>query len=71
MRLDNVSNMVRSEVVPYYIDLIISNASDNEVIRVNKLILSKWSNSGLLYIKDKAHSAVLSMVKDGSLRVKK
>jgi hypothetical protein len=54
MKLTDISNMTRAEVVPYYAYLIISSASDGEVKRVNDLILSKWSPSGLLYIKDQA-----------------
>ena len=53
-RLDTVFKMTRNEVVPYYRNLILENASDKEVIRVNQLILSKWKPSGLIYIKEKA-----------------
>lgn len=56
----NNHHMTRDSVVPFYIDLIMreSDPSSPEVKRVNELILSKWSNSGLTYIKEKAWKAV-------------
>lgn len=50
----DVSSLTRAEVVPYYTYLIVSKSSDGEVKRMNDLILSKWTASGLLYIKAKA-----------------
>lgn len=52
--LADVAGMTRDAVVPFYERLIRSNPTDEEVLRVNQLILSKWTSSGLLYIKDKA-----------------
>jgi hypothetical protein len=54
--LANVDLLTRNDVVPFYAELIKSNPNPNneEVLRVNNLILSKWSNSGLIYIKEKA-----------------
>ena len=49
-----VADKTRNDIVPYYISLIRDRASDEEVIRVNQLILTKWTHRGLLYIKDKA-----------------
>ena len=49
-----VADKTRNDIVPYYISLIRDRASGEEVIRVNQLILTKWTKSGLLYIKDKA-----------------
>jgi hypothetical protein len=40
--------------VPFYLDLISGQHTDKDVKRINDLILSKWTPSGLLYIKDKA-----------------
>lgn len=57
IQITDVSNMVRSDIVPYYTYLIITNASGLEVKRMNDLILSKWSKSGLLYIKERAWKA--------------
>ena len=54
----NTFYMTRDDVVPFYVNLIISNPNDVEIKRVNDLILSKWSPSGLLYIKDKAWKRV-------------
>lgn len=48
----NTHQMKRIDVVPFYVSLILSNADDKEVKRVNDLILSKWKPSGLLYIKE-------------------
>jgi hypothetical protein len=52
-RFVNTHYMTRNDVVPYYASLIITN-DDNETKRINELILSKWTPSGLLYIKEKA-----------------
>jgi hypothetical protein len=52
--LANVDLLTRNDVVPFYAELIKSNSNYEEVLRVNNLILSKWSNSGLIYIKEKA-----------------
>ena len=52
--LTDVSNLTRDQVVPFYTYLIVSNASDGEVKRLNNLILSKWTKSGLVYIKEKS-----------------
>lgn len=56
--LTDVSKMKRDEVVPYYSNLIenLSDPFSREVIRINNLILSKWSKCGLEYIKNKAWS---------------
>lgn len=55
--LINVSKLTRNEVVPFYKDLILMDAADpfgDEAIRINNLILSKWTSAGLIYIKEKA-----------------
>jgi hypothetical protein len=52
-QLVSVDKMTRDDVVPYYASLIVSGRHI-DVSRVNQLILSKWTPSGLLYIKDKA-----------------
>ena len=54
LMLVEVASLTRNEVVPHYRKLILSRPSDEEVIRVNQLILSKWKPSGLIYIKEKA-----------------
>jgi hypothetical protein len=59
-KLTDVSNLTRAEVVPYYTQLILNNhqpGNDEEVKRVNQLILSKWKVSGLIYIKENAWKA--------------
>lgn len=52
--LTDVTNLTRDDVVPYYRKLINLACSDEEIQRVNKLILTKWTVSGLIYIKEKA-----------------
>lgn len=55
--LTSVSSLTRDGVVPYYVDLLKKADTElnlDDVVRINKLILSKWSNSGLVYIKEKA-----------------
>lgn len=49
----NTHYMTRDAVVPFYASLIIA-CDDAETKRINELILSKWTPSGLLYIKEKA-----------------
>lgn len=51
----------RNDVVPFYVDLILTTQDpfDAEVKRVNELILSKWTTSGLIYIKEKAWSQIV------------
>ena len=56
--LGDVAAMKRDDVVPYYVSLIKNNASDKDIKATNKKILSKWSSSGLSYIKDKAWKIV-------------
>ena len=58
--------MTRMNVVPFYVDLIMSGVDPvgPEVKRVNELILSKWSNSGLLFIKEVAWKQVTKYHKD-------
>lgn len=52
--LTDVTDLTRDNIVPYYRHLIKNDATDEEVKRVNQLILSKWKVSGLIYIKEKA-----------------
>jgi hypothetical protein len=52
--LAEVASLTRDEVVPHYRKLILSKPTDEEVKRVNQLILSKWKPSGLIYIKELA-----------------
>lgn len=63
--LQSVDGKTRNDVVPYYLNLLLMTDSrtaqgwteeqrKTEILRVNNLILSKWSKSGLSYIKDKA-----------------
>lgn len=44
----NTHHMTRDDVVPFYANLIL-NCDDNETKRINTLILSKWTPSGLIY----------------------
>lgn len=57
-KLTEVRSLTRDNVVPYYRRLILTNASDEEIVRVNKLILSKWTSSGLNYIKERAWKGI-------------
>jgi hypothetical protein len=56
----DVSTLTRDEVVPFYRNLIQSNPSDDEVVSINQLILTKWKPSGLIYIKEKAWKGINS-----------
>ncbi len=59
-KLTDVSKMTRDEVVPYYVALLkLSNPFHKEIGRVNRLILTKWTLSGLEYIKTQAWKQVL------------
>jgi hypothetical protein len=59
-KLTDLSAMTRNDIVPYYVALINGEAdpSSKEVIRINSLIMEKWSASALLYIKEKAWKIV-------------
>jgi hypothetical protein len=57
-KLVDVTSMTRNQVVPYYRCLILSEVDRHEVIRVNQLILSKWTSAGLQYIKNKAWKGI-------------
>lgn len=54
--LKEVKTMKRNDIVPFYRNLILVDMpkKDKEVKRINRLILSKWTMSGLEYIKNKA-----------------
>lgn len=60
-KITDVSNLTRAEIVPYYTYLIISDPSDEEIKRMNDLILTKWKVSGLIYIKEKAWKVANSL----------
>jgi hypothetical protein len=57
VKLTQVNTLTRDQVVPFYIDLILYG-KDDDVKRVNELILSKWKTSGLIYIKEKAWKTI-------------
>jgi hypothetical protein len=59
-KLTDLSGMRRIDVVPYYVTLIKGEAdpSSTEVVRINSLIMEKWSPAALLYIKEKAWKVV-------------
>lgn len=50
----DISKFTRNEVVPLYVDLICKEATQAEIIELNQAIIKKWSNSALIYIKEKA-----------------
>lgn len=52
--------MKRDDVVPYYIQLIqrTSTVGGDHVVRINNLILEKWSMNALEYIKNAAWKVV-------------
>lgn len=52
--MPDVAELTGDEVVPYYANLIFVSENEKDVIEMNNKILSKWSSSGLEYIKDKA-----------------
>jgi hypothetical protein len=54
----DVKNLTRDMIVPYYAYMIRSGVDQDEVIRMNMLILSKWTSAGLEYIKNKAWKMV-------------
>lgn len=69
LKIGDVVALTRDQVVPYYVDLIKSTPSKERVIEVNNMILSKWTSSGLNYIKEKAWKIVdpSSLTKIGKL----
>lgn len=55
--LTDLSKMTRDEVVPYYLSMLPSAVPQAEIIRVNQLIIRRWSNAALVYIKEAAWKA--------------
>ena len=53
-KLTDVKGKTREDVVPYYKSLLNLPVDHSEIRRVNELILSKWTSSGLNYIKERA-----------------
>lgn len=56
-RLQDVTDLngfTQAEVFPMYANLITDNPPDHEVVRVNKMIIDRWSNAALILIKDRA-----------------
>lgn len=49
-----LKDMTRNDVVPVYVKMLQENISDDQVVRINGLIIKRWSASALIYIKDKA-----------------
>lgn len=45
-------------MVPIYVNLIKSNPNQEEIIKINNMIIERWSSSALIYIKDKAWKIV-------------
>jgi hypothetical protein len=60
-KLTDVSNLTRDGVVPYYTLMLITEHNDAETVRMNQLILTKWSKSGLIYIIEKAWKMAASL----------
>lgn len=62
--LKNLNGLVQSEVIAMYANLITeSNMPNEEIARINQMILDKWSNSGLIFIKDRAWRIVKGLKK--------
>lgn len=49
-----LQSMVRDEMVPVYTAMLFDNVHPDQVQRINSLIIKRWSNAALIYIKDKA-----------------
>jgi hypothetical protein len=58
--LTDLNGMTRAEVVPYYVHWMLTQKEPmgDFWTRKNKMIIDKWSNSGLIYIKEQAHKTV-------------
>jgi hypothetical protein len=52
--LKSLDGYVQAEIFPMYANLIVDGATDEEIIRINQMIIAKWSNAALILIKDKA-----------------
>jgi hypothetical protein len=64
LELENLGGLTQQEVIPMYANLITThNIPDGEIGRVNAMIMNKWSNSGLILIKDKAWRIVKQLKK--------
>ena len=58
IKMTDLNGLLQAEIVPKYAVLIMDNPNDEDIVRVNKMIISKWSESGLLRIKEKAWKMV-------------
>lgn len=60
--MDDMSAMIRDDVVPFYVDLIkrasLNQVGDYDVIEMNQKIIKRWSVAALIYIKDKAWAQI-------------
>lgn len=55
---EHLEYFTRKDLIPFYADLIRSKPSDDEIMCINSKILSKFSSSGLNYIKERAWKLV-------------
>ena len=62
--LGDVMVKKRDDILPAYIKLIKTNASNTEVQKLNEFIINKWSNAALIYIKEKAWKFVNDELKN-------
>jgi hypothetical protein len=46
--------LVRAEVVPFYVRMLVGGCAPDQIARINKLIINRWSVAGLIYIKEQA-----------------
>jgi hypothetical protein len=58
MEIKSIKGLTKNHLATTYAELILSNPSDDEVIRINNLILTRFSNRGLADIKDRAWKIV-------------
>jgi hypothetical protein len=65
--LTSLKGFTQSEIWPMYANLILSDTTDEDVQRVNKMIIDEWSNAALILIKDKAWRIVKNVPKGQNL----
>lgn len=62
-RLENITEFTKSEAAKAYSNFIASDPTDDQVKELNQKILTKWSNSELADIKDRAWKILEKLTK--------
>jgi hypothetical protein len=65
LKLPDISKLTRDQVVPIYVDHITSDPPEHITKALNELIIERWSNKALIYIKEKAWKEIRNNYENG------